>query len=120
MLVACGITLVGLFCIDGCDEQQAINIDADAPTFEIVDVNNTMTWIDITEDDPNQHTIRIWTPPPPEWECVVHGVMDDEKNFFYTIDINSKEILRVCLRCYADMINKNVPALVKIDETETD
>ena len=52
---------------------------------------------------------------PKEYLCKVHGIVTHNMS----IHINNEIIINICLRCYADFLEKNVGMLKEIEpETE--
>ena len=54
--------------------------------------------------------------PSPEYECIVHGLVDEVNESSVVISFSGEIRTRVCLRCLSDVINEHLPQLVKVVE----
>ena len=110
----------------GCDTEQLDVVCTEPNGWLIWDINEvtdtrSLYWNEVTDTNIDVGWISISLPPPPKHRCPVHGVIDDVNNFLFTIEggyNDAAKMTKVCLRCLSDLINKNVPQLVKIDPNE--
>ena len=78
-----------------------------------VDASGVVTTGIITVDA-NDYIMIPWTPPPPKWRCLIHGIIDYMETNVFTIYEDDIQY-EYCIRCFRNMLDKNIPALVKIE-----
>ncbi len=102
-------------------KSEIVEVDEYDDTFRTVDSNIiTISHIDATLSvDPNIFSIVTYpSPPKPKYKCPVHGIIDNEKEFAFSITLVEEKIMNVCYRCYAEFIAANLPELIEIKKRE--
>ena len=116
LLMAVNIIVIGLWML-GAKSANASEFDPnaseDAVEF-VIDANLLYVTQTQLRVDPNLYRIFIEPPPSPKWKCTIHGVIDHDKLGVFTIyDVDT--VREYCIRCFIDLLDKNIPELVKID-----